>query len=41
VKKHINLAKKSELSTKRRKSGVPERRDSGDVMAEVVAQLTK
>jgi transposase len=41
VKKHINLAKKSEHSTKRRKSGVPERRDSRDVMAEVVAQLTK
>jgi hypothetical protein len=41
VKKHSKPAKECEPSTKRMKSRVPMRRDSSEVMAELVAQLTK
>jgi transposase len=39
VKKHSNSVKKSESPMKRRNSRVAERRDSGEVMAELVSQL--
>jgi hypothetical protein len=39
VKKHSNSVKKSESPMKRRNSRVAERRDSSEVMAELVSQL--
>jgi transposase len=39
MKKHSNLVKKCEPLTKRRNSRVDERRDSSEVMAELVSQL--
>ena len=41
MKKHSNSVKKCEPSTKRMKVRASERRDARDVMAELVAQLTK
>jgi len=41
VKKHSNSVKKCEPSTKRMKARASERRDAREVMAELVAQLTK
>ena len=41
MKKDSNSVKKSEPSVKRRNSRVPERRDSSEVMADLVSQLTK
>ena len=41
MKKHSNSVKKCEPSTKRMKARASERRDAREVMAELVAQLTK